>query len=131
MAWREASIVEQRREFVVLASVKGANVALLCRRFGISRETGHKWIERFKAGGAVSLADRSRRPPTSPEKTADAAEAAVLGLRDAHRPGAGAAADARSARRARGQHDHRDPASPRSAGPFRVGEAHAAAALRA
>jgi transposase-like protein len=84
MGWQESSIVEQRFEFVVLASAEGANVAALCRRFGISRETGHKWIGRFKAGGKASLEDRSRRPAASPDKTPDDVEAAVLALRAKH-----------------------------------------------
>ncbi len=84
MGWQESSIMEQRFEFVLLAVAEGANASELCRRFGISRATGHKWIERFKAGGRASLEDRTRRPRTSPERTSDAVEAAVLGLRDKH-----------------------------------------------
>jgi hypothetical protein len=43
-------------------------------RFGISRKTGYKWIARYREeGGAeglkVTLADRSRRPHTSPRAT--------------------------------------------------------------
>ena len=32
MPWPEVSIVDQRREFVMLASLEGANVAALCAR---------------------------------------------------------------------------------------------------
>jgi transposase InsO family protein len=84
MGWQESSIVEQRLEFVVLAALEGANVAELCRRFGISRVTGHKWIARFKAGGRASLEDLPRRPLSSPARTSDELEAAVLALRDKH-----------------------------------------------
>jgi transposase-like protein len=34
--------MELRMEFVMLAGQPGANVAALCRRFGISRKTGYK-----------------------------------------------------------------------------------------
>jgi len=42
MPWREVPIVDQRREFVMLASLEGANISALCQRFKISRETGYK-----------------------------------------------------------------------------------------
>jgi transposase InsO family protein len=84
MGWQEASIVEQRLEFVTLAGVEGANIAELCRRFGVSRQTGYKWIARFRLQRKDGLGNRPRRPHTSPEKTAASVESAVLSLRDAH-----------------------------------------------
>jgi transposase InsO family protein len=53
----------------------------LCRRFGISRKTGYKWLGRGEADG---LSDRSRRPRSSPARTASEIERAVLALRDEH-----------------------------------------------
>ncbi|MGE3995621.1 MAG: IS481 family transposase, partial [Variibacter sp.] len=38
MGWREVSVADQRREFVLLASLAGANISALCERFGISRQ---------------------------------------------------------------------------------------------
>jgi transposase InsO family protein len=75
--------MDQRREFVFLASQEGANRRELCRRFGISRETGYVWIERAEAGDA-ELANRSRRPHSSPRRSEAAIEAQVLAVRDAH-----------------------------------------------
>lgn len=83
MPWREVSVLDQRREFVRLALGEGVNRRELCRRFGISAETGYKWLGRFAAGDAA-LADRSRRPHASPRRSAADAEAAVLAVRDAH-----------------------------------------------
>ena len=40
MPWREVSIMEERREFIRLASMEGANRRELCRRFGIHPSTG-------------------------------------------------------------------------------------------
>jgi transposase InsO family protein len=71
--------MQSREEFVRLATAEGGSVALLCRRFGISRKTGYKWLSRYRAGEA--LADRSRRPRGSPLRTAPALEASVLALR--------------------------------------------------
>lgn len=84
MTWREESIVSQRLEFVSLAIADGANVARLCRRFGISRQTGYKWIERFRSGGAGAIDNRSSRPHRSPVRTSAKTEASVLTLRAAH-----------------------------------------------
>jgi transposase-like protein len=44
MPWKEVSVMSSRREFVQLATQPQANIAQLCRRFGISRNTGHKLI---------------------------------------------------------------------------------------
>lgn len=83
MPWREVSTLDQRREFVALASVEGTNRRELCRRFGISAQTGYKWLSRANEAGA-DLNDRSRRPHDSPLQCPEAVEALVLGVRDAH-----------------------------------------------
>lgn len=75
--------MEQREEFVWLALAPGANKSELCRRFGISRDKGHKWLARYAAAGRAGLADRSRRPRVSPSRTPEAVEAEVLRLRAA------------------------------------------------
>jgi len=83
MPWQERSIMDQRQEFVVMAQQEGANMAALCRGYGISRKTGYKWLRRAAMGDPV-LADQSRRPGTSPRRTGPDQEAAVLSLRAAH-----------------------------------------------
>jgi transposase InsO family protein len=75
--------MDQRREFVRLALQEGVNRRELCRRFGISRTVGYKWLERFAAGDD-ELADRSRRPLGSPGRSDAMTEALVLAVRDAH-----------------------------------------------
>jgi putative transposase len=83
MPWREVSAVDQRSEFIRLALQDGANRRELCRRFGISPDVGYKWLRRFKAGDE-ELADRSRRPHGSPNRSTAATEARVLAVRDDH-----------------------------------------------
>jgi transposase InsO family protein len=83
MPWTEVSVMDQRREFVRLAMQEGANRAELCARFRVSRDVGYKWLRRFAAGDA-ELADRPRRPRSSPGQTAAEVEALVLAVRDAH-----------------------------------------------
>ena len=67
MPWREVSVMDQRREFVRLAMQEGVNRRELCRRFDIHPDTGYKWLRRWQAG--QELADRSRRPHSSPQRT--------------------------------------------------------------
>ena len=62
---------------------EGANRRELCRRFGIHPDTGYKWLTRW-GQEATALADRSRRPYSSPLRTPAAVEARVLAVRDAH-----------------------------------------------
>lgn len=84
MPWKECSTVSARLEFVELAQSDGVNVALLCRRFGISRKTAYKWIARYKLGGIERLKDQSRRPHRSPAKTAADVEQKIIELRRRH-----------------------------------------------
>ncbi|HPJ33399.1 MAG TPA: IS481 family transposase [Spirochaetota bacterium] len=84
MPWNEVTIVSLRREFVNLALKEGANISLLCRRYNISRKTGHKWIKRFLDSGEKGLEDQSRRPLTSPLNTADEMEKLILKVRKDH-----------------------------------------------
>jgi transposase InsO family protein len=76
--------MEQRREFVLLFEQEGANRRALCRRFGISPETGYALGRRYREEGVAGLGDRSRRPQRSPGRTGAAMEARVLAVRDAH-----------------------------------------------
>jgi transposase InsO family protein len=84
MPWKEVTLMSTRREFVLLAQRPDANIAALCRGFGISRKTAYKWLERYGRHGDDGLADRSRRPINSPASTAARLEAAILALNVAH-----------------------------------------------
>ena len=78
MAWSEVTVREQREEFVRLASQAEANVSEICRRYGISRKTGYKWLSREQ------FDDRSRRPLSSPARTPAELEARVIAVRSRH-----------------------------------------------
>jgi transposase InsO family protein len=71
-----------RAEFVALAGRPDQPIAPLCRRFGISRTTGYKWLRREAA--EEPLVDRSRRPHGSPRQTPDEVEARVVALRQTY-----------------------------------------------
>lgn len=69
-----------RLEFVVLATQSGIAFSELCRRFGVSRKTGYKWLERYRVGGTEALSDRSRRPHRSPKQVAPSVAQTVIAL---------------------------------------------------
>jgi len=71
-------------EFARLAQAPGANISELCRRFGVCRSNGYKWLRRFKAEGRSGLEERSRRPHRSPERTPSELEGRVLAVRAEH-----------------------------------------------
>lgn len=81
MPWTEVTKMESKREFVLMADQPNANISRLCRRFGISRPTGYKWLARYRAEGFEGLAEHSRRPHSSPHKTPDHIEQLVLQAR--------------------------------------------------
>lgn len=71
-------------EFVQEAMQRGAVMAVLCRKYNISRETGYKWLNRYKRHGFDGLEERSRRPRSSPLATAEDLVLAIIELRDAY-----------------------------------------------
>jgi transposase InsO family protein len=81
MAWRSVDVDEQRIRFVVAAGRGEGSVSALCAEFGISRATGHQWLKRYRLGGVKAVAEQSRRPRSSPRRTAAEIEARVLALR--------------------------------------------------
>jgi putative transposase len=75
--------MSQRIEFVERAK-KGETVAALCREYGVSRQTGHKWIKRFREKGFEGLEEESRRPKSAPLATAEEIVLATVRARDEH-----------------------------------------------
>lgn len=69
MPWRETSPMDQRLDFVRDWETELFTMTELATLYGISRKTGYKWLDRYDAGGARGLLDRSRRPLHSPHAT--------------------------------------------------------------
>jgi transposase-like protein len=84
MPWKSCSIMESRQEFVRLVEQGTVSVAELCRRFGISRQTGHAYWRGHREAGSEGLADGSRRPRSSPRHCAPAMEEQIVALRREH-----------------------------------------------
>ncbi len=69
MPWKETSAVKERMRFPVDFEGHLFSMSELCQRYGISRKTGYKWIERFDEAGIEGLDDRSRAPRACPHRT--------------------------------------------------------------
>ena len=82
MPWKEATPMSLRTEFVALAHGQGVSMSELARRFGISRKTAYKWLQR--AAADEPLSNRSRQPHSSPTRTDEVMEEAVVRLRQQH-----------------------------------------------
>ena len=65
MPWLETAPVEQRERFIADHRRDLYTMTELCARYGISRKSGYKWLDRFDEGGRAALGDRSRAPPTA------------------------------------------------------------------
>ncbi len=88
MPWKECKPMDERLRFVARL-LEGEKMAPLCREFGISRVTGHKLFNRFKACGLEAFKDRSRRPYRHANKLPYQVERTILALKKEH-PGWGA-----------------------------------------
>ena len=84
MPFTGVSAMDRKREFVRLARAEGANRRELCRRFGVSWTLAYRLLGRYQAEGEAGLEERSRRPLSSPARTPEAVEAAVLAVRAEH-----------------------------------------------
>ena len=84
MPWKTCNVMESREAFVLDHSRGGLSFSELCRRHGISRASGYKWIGRHRAEGEKGLLDRSRRPASSPGKSSPELEAMVVSIRREH-----------------------------------------------
>lgn len=84
MPWNETEPVMERARFLALHQEGLYSMTELCDRFGISRKTGYKWLERYDTAGLAGLQDRSRQPLTCPHHTPASVETALVQAREAH-----------------------------------------------
>lgn len=77
-------MVEQRYR-AVMEVLAGTSVVEVAERYGVSRQSVHLWLRRYKADGLPGLEDRSRRPRGHPAALAGQLEALICELRRSHR----------------------------------------------
>jgi len=86
MPWQTQSPMSQRLEFIrlVLHRPPGQSIREVCHATGITEKTGHKWLQRYAAGGPAAMADRSHAPLIPAHQIAPVVVEAVLALREEH-----------------------------------------------
>src|SRR5271157_911392 len=84
MGWLETCAMDERMRFVMAVEEQEEAFAGVCRRFGISRKTGYKWLERYREAGVCGLADRSRAPLHHPQAMTNAIAERCLAVRYTH-----------------------------------------------
>jgi transposase len=77
------SVVEQRYR-AVMAVLDGVMMTEVAAEVGVSRQSVHAWLVRYREAGLAGLADRVRRPRSSPDQASPELEARVCELRRAH-----------------------------------------------
>jgi len=68
LPWMETDPLAQRQQFIAAVASTQWTMTELCERFGISRPTGYKWLERARLGGPPGLRDRSCAPHHCPHR---------------------------------------------------------------
>lgn len=84
MPWLQTNPMDERMRFIVAHSEGLYSTSELCQRFGISRQTGYKWLGRFVAEGVQGLADRSHAPHHCPHRISAETAQALVDLRRTH-----------------------------------------------
>ena len=84
MGWTETCAMDERARFVLAAESCEETMAALCRRFGVSRQNGYKWLARYAAEGVAGLADRSRAPLSHPQALSAEVAEHCLAVRRQH-----------------------------------------------
>lgn len=84
MGWKETCAVEERMRFVLAAEKGEEPFAAICRRFGVSRQNGYKWLARYREAGLQGLREHSRAPLHHPQAIAEGIAERCLEVRRAH-----------------------------------------------
>jgi len=88
MSWKASCVMDERVRFIADCLSGNWSMAELCRRYGISRKTGYKWVERYGREGIDGLKERSRAPLSHPNAVGAQAEEMVVVCKSAYVVGA-------------------------------------------
>lgn len=81
MSWKETCVMDERLKMITdhLSGDYGATA--LSRKYGVSRKTIYKWIERYETGGAEGLVNRSRARHEQSHAISEDVEQKILELK--------------------------------------------------
>jgi len=81
MALMEMTVMDQKKEFILLWKTNSFSFTDLCKEFNIARTTGYKYVKRFKEGGMDALENQSTAPHHVPGKTPPELEKRIIEIR--------------------------------------------------
>lgn len=84
MPWQTTGAVKERAKFVIAYESRLYSMSELCRQYGISRETGYTWWNRYRDEGLPGLEDRSHAPQRIPRRLDATLEDLLVAVRKAH-----------------------------------------------
>lgn len=79
----ELGVMQQRHE-AVLEVMGGLCVTEVALRYGVTRQTVHRWLRRYARYGLAGLASESTRPGSCPHQMRPEVEARIVEMRLAH-----------------------------------------------
>jgi len=83
MPWRESCKMDERIKFIARLQ-EGEKMSHLCAEFGISRQTGHKFLNRYREEGIGGLKDKRRAPLRKAHLTHPKIEESILKEKKSH-----------------------------------------------
>ena len=84
MPWKEVTTMDARVSFILDWKSQKHQVTELCARYGVSRKTAYKWINRYLEEGADGLWERSHAPHQAANRTSEQVEEAIVQQRLRH-----------------------------------------------
>ncbi len=84
MPWKATTPMSERLKFVLQILEHGERVSDMCKAYGISRKTGHKYLKAYKESGPEALYDLTRAPDSIPHRTSKATTALLVKARKSH-----------------------------------------------
>lgn len=84
MPWKETSTMDAKVAFILDWNSQKYQMTELCARYGVSRKTAYKWVNRYLEHGPDGLWERSHAPQRAANRTPDEVEQAIVQCRLRH-----------------------------------------------
>src|SRR3970282_2391705 len=85
MPWRAVLPMDEKIRFIETFQAGVFNFTALCAFFDISRKTGYKWVERWRAEDRAGLEDQSHATLSCPHRMREDVAAVLVGICPKHR----------------------------------------------
>jgi len=85
MPWNETCAMDERMMFIADCLRGEVPMTILCDRYGISRKTGYKWLQRYRVDPEGGVLERSRAPHHPAHKLSCLAVRRITAIRKQYR----------------------------------------------